>query len=447
MASYEVTDSSPRARNRGPGKNAKKPRKLAQHAYLSFHVPPPGPPSGQPLEEVERAWAPTALALATIESSLRRAKSDLDAPGGASPRVVEQVLRNLDLYSWLKGPIAKQKKGQAVTNAWLKCYEILGRSGVLASCAPPPSEAGRPLRVFCNAEYPGSFVSAINHFVSTRGEGVAPAVDWVASSLFPDGGEAALGDAHGFGAGNPERWLMSAEMRGDLTSPDDIEALAQLVSRHFGGAGVDLYTSDAGIDVSSDYNNQEALTARIHLGQVVTGLLVLRRGGALVVKTYTFLSRFSVSLISLCASLFRRVEIVKPRASRPANSEVYLVCLGRLGPPPTGAEAARLAGSVGGGVFDGGAGVPGGPPPGGAPETEAAIVEAAREIHGRQQVDFLREAAGVCKQGGAAEKAKKLAATARRDAEASWLEQNPIFALPAEKRLATCSRGAGPVKV
>jgi hypothetical protein len=96
-------------------------------------------------------------------------------------------------------------------------------------------------------------------------------------------------------------------------------------------SGATLYTSDAGIDVSGDYNRQEEHTAVLNFGQIVCGLLSLAPGGALVTKQYSFLTEFNREVITLLGALFDRLRVAKPVTSRPANSELYLVGTGFRG--------------------------------------------------------------------------------------------------------------------
>jgi hypothetical protein len=96
-------------------------------------------------------------------------------------------------------------------------------------------------------------------------------------------------------------------------------------------SGATLYTSDAGIDVSGDYNRQEEHTALLNFGQIVCGILSLAPGGVLVTKQYSFLTEFNREVIVLLSSLFDCLRIVKPVTSRPANSEVYLIGAGFRG--------------------------------------------------------------------------------------------------------------------
>ncbi len=227
---------------------------------------------------------------------------------------------------------------------------------------------------------------------------------------------------------------MDAQMRGDVTSPADVRELARRARARLGE--VDLYTSDVGIDVSEDYGDQERLTARLNLGQIVVGLLALRQGGALVTKTYTFFQPFSLSVAALCAALFEAFYVTKPLTSRPANSETYFVGIGFRGLPP-GAEE-FLLGAVG--AHDFGAplcplGLPG------LEHTVQALRAAALQVHGRQQVAVLGEtvAAFEAHRADLAE-LRRRTEWAAREAEGRWLVDNPVEPLRPACRLRVFDR-------
>lgn len=368
----------------------------------------------------EDAYTPLAAALAA-------AKSALDPYEG---RVAEEFLAAADLLSGLKRRIRAEFGAQAATNAWLKMAE-------LAREVPLPAAAGR-LTAFHNAELPGAFIAALNHAARTA----APPLeyDWVAASFAPDA-EGALGDAFGFRARNPDRWLMGPAATGpsgDLTDPAAVAALAAAVERRYPG-GVDLYTADAGCDVSGDYNRQEELTAPLHFGAALCGLLALRAGGAFVSKLYTWMRPFTRSLIAALAALFDELRIVKPAASRPTNSEVYLVGRGyrrAAFTPAVRAEwEARLAACRGRPEA-----LAAGPPllrEGGAPGAEAALLRAARRLFGRTQVAFLREAVDFMagREACPARRLRGLLAPAALEAQEAWLARARLAPLPPEERV------------
>lgn len=400
--------------------NAPNLQKLTQRGFVKFLVAPPGAPlAGLLLQKEPAAEADWAKELAEVEAKVVNAKSKMDPYGGDTD--LASVLRAVDLYAALRSKIRRNDNGQVVTNAWLKMYEMATQLDLVGTAAR--GEGGKVLRTFCNAELPGAFICAINHFMCTEMPGAR--FDWVASSLHPAGKDEILGDTYGLLSCNPDRWLMDAEMPGDVTSVEQIATLASRAKERLKGE-VDLYTSDAGIDVSPDYNRQEELTARINLGQIVTGLLSLRAGGNLVTKTYTFTHPFSVSVIAVCAALFDACYVTKPQTSRPANSEVYLVGIGFRGVAPEVVTALLAAVEE----FDFARPlIPLDVPA--LAETVKSLTRAARQIHLRQQVEFLEEAVLFFErfQGRVPDLRKGLTRTAGQ-VQAEWLKANPVEPIP-----------------
>jgi cap1 methyltransferase len=110
-------------------------------------------------------------------------------------------------------------------------------------------------------------------------------------------------------------------------------------------------------------NAQELLSAQILLSQVYVALSVVRAGkckksirralstpnssntcrisgGHFVCKLFDVFTPFSVGLLYLLYVCFERITLHKPLTSRPANSERYVICKGRL------AEGSVSVGSV-----------------------------------------------------------------------------------------------------
>ena len=325
--------SAPPYGGRGPGRAPRRegaaPRsepalaKLTQRAFLRWRVPSlrVGRADLAPLEPLtkRRPDTPTDAEFAGIGKRLAAAKSRLDS---IPEKDFETLMGALDLYRGLKRTFRDQYGFLVATNATLKMHELLIQEKLL-SC---DTGAAPHIRMFADAELPGAFLAAANHYVRT----MCPAsnFDWVASSYYPEaaakaGDSTILGDHYGIYAQNRGRWLMGPrpnampegepDVSGDLTDPNVVAALANAVHARFGGdvsaaSGATLYTSDAGIDVSGDYSRQEEDTALLNFGQVLCGILSLAPGGHLVTKQYTFLTPFSRSLIAVLAALFDEVE-------------------------------------------------------------------------------------------------------------------------------------------
>ena len=488
--------------------------KLTQRNFLKWLVPPlhtlePAELLPPPLARVA---APAAAdPFAEVCGALTAAKSRLD---DIPEKDFGILMRAVDLYAGLKRTMRADYGMTISTNASLKMYELTIKMRLVVC----ESGAVPRVRVFCNAEFPGAFIVAINHYVRT----MCPQTefDWLGSSYYPDdavasGDNTILGDDYGLYAANRDRWLMgpapnamnpapnataesatgepataesataesamgesttgepatgspatgepamgesakgepamgksaagkppsaSKHLTGDLTDAEVVAALAAAVHARFGDAGASgasLYTSDAGIDVSSDFNRQEELTALLNYGQVLSGLLTLAPGGHLVSKQYTFFTPFSRSLIALLAALFDELYIVKPLTSRPSNSEIYLVGKGFRGIDAALAAAllARLA------AYRAAADTT---PSDWTPlldptltaDVDAALLRVARTLHGRQQVAFLNEAADFHARwrGRLDQLGRALGHDARRVQEV-WLSENPVRRIRDEHQL------------
>ena len=59
------------------------------------------------------------------------------------------------------------------------------------------------------------------------------------------------------------------------------------------------------------------------------GISVLRVGRHMICKTFSYVTKVMQEIIYLAALCFDDISIVKPISSRPANSELYLVLLGK----------------------------------------------------------------------------------------------------------------------
>ena len=234
-----------------------------------------------------------------------------------------RVSNSLDTYLQLKYHVKEAYNMHVSTNASLKMYELMSSKKLI--------KAGQPINVFCNAELPGAFISAINHYAVNN----AMPLNWVASSYYPadiTASDSILEDQYGIYINNKNKWLMGTREDGSYVSGDvrDVDVITQLAKDAEAKLGVrpNLYTSDAGIDCSSAYNKQEEMTMSINFGQILCGLLSIGDKGTIVTKQYTFFNKFNRALIFELYKLFDQFYVVKPLTSRPLNSEVYLVGIG-----------------------------------------------------------------------------------------------------------------------
>jgi len=246
---------------------------------------------------------------------LRQAKAGLDA---LQPDAKDRLLRALHHPGrTVVRHMATQTRAQAMSNAWLKGYELYDFFDIHVLAAKG---------VFFNAELPGSFLAALNHWLAERDRGMIP---WLASSLHPATDQTALTDIYGLWQGNPDNWIMTPENTGDLRKLCGVRSIIQIVKSR--GLSVDLYISDAGMEFADD---QEAAASKMHLGQVLCCMRLLNVGGMAIMKFYTYFHPWTYTMIAFLADFcFTSSYIVKPVMSRITNSEVYFVGTGYLGCP------------------------------------------------------------------------------------------------------------------
>jgi hypothetical protein len=238
----------------------------------------------------------------------------------------------------------KRSNAKHVTNAWLKYWELYSIYDTTRDLTS--------MKVFFNAELPGAALLAYSHFMKTNHPNIP--FEWRASSLVPssDTGDnspdtsipasllyksnntTALGDQYGVYKHNRNNWLMNDTNNGDATSIENLLDFEKRIGVNSEFGGVDLYSHDAGIDVSGDYNAQEISNAKVHLGCALAGFITLRTGGTFIAKQYTFFKSFTWNLILIYSTMFDEFHLSKPLTSKPYNSEIYLIGKGFRGLTP-----------------------------------------------------------------------------------------------------------------
>lgn len=255
-----------------------------------------------------------------LDDILRKTKSLIDEPYAKNPSQWDNATKKYEPSYH----IARRLKEYIpiVTNAGSKVYELMHCFHKYIF-----RKDMKTIVHFDNASMPGIFPYTVNYYV----QAFVPHIqyDWYASSLIEQNklDKAPLRDDYSLWKNYPRRWLMGEKHNGDVMNPDE-----QLYFKERLGGKVDLYTSDIGFDVSRDYNAQETLQSPANLGQILSGLITLKKGGVMVTKQFTYMKCFTISLMGLITRLFDKVYITKPMASKPDNSETYLVGIGYKGP-------------------------------------------------------------------------------------------------------------------
>ena len=92
------------------------------------------------------------------------------------------------------------------------------------------------------------------------------------------------------------------------------------------GGKMDLITADGGVDFSENFNDQEYTATKLIIAQIIYAISMQSSGGNFVLKVFDIFSNATVDALYLLSSLYKEVYIMKPKTSRYANSEKYVIC-------------------------------------------------------------------------------------------------------------------------
>jgi len=248
---------------------------------------------------------------------LQQLKTRVDTAKGMYDGLTAEQHNNLKNFHYKHKDALEGKNIPQSTNATIKAIELFQYYKVFPSSADS-------FVYFDNAALPGAFILAANYMVSTMHD--IKQFKWYGSSMLPDkkvnNDAISLGDKFNLYRNYKSRWLMS-----DDKNNGDVRIVAnQLNFKEHLGNKVDLYTSDLGF--GTGYLTQEKEHAHANFGQIITGLIVLKRGGIMITKQYSYFDSCTISTMAIMTKMFDSVEICKPMFSKQANSETYLVGIG-----------------------------------------------------------------------------------------------------------------------
>ena len=174
-----------------------------------------------------------------------------------------------------------------------------------------------PMKCLFLAEGPGGFLEAIMKYRNNKAD------HYYGMTLRPENKSI------------PEWKLKKFDMSciSTLYGEDNTGNLYNLNNTHYiaetlGANSMDIVTADGGFDFSSDFNNQEDLSTKLIRCETYCALHMLKENGAYILKIYDMFHHHTLNLMSILSKCFKKIHIVKPLTSRPANSEKYLFCSG-----------------------------------------------------------------------------------------------------------------------
>lgn len=112
-----------------------------------------------------------------------------------------------------------------------------------------------------------------------------------------------------------------ADKTGDILVPCNYRFCANKYLNKF-----NIITADGGFDFSIDFNNQETISNKLILAQIIYALTLQKQGGSFILKIFDMFSKSTQDYIYLLSLFYNKVYIFKPQTSRLANSEKYIIC-------------------------------------------------------------------------------------------------------------------------
>lgn len=254
-----------------------------------------------------------------IAADVARSKAKIDEVEAG--KQWDRIKKRTNPYEIIYNSNSWNKKGHSVakylamSRSFYKLWEIMFDYDMLAGLG------SEPLVTANLAEGPGGFIEAL---IQYRSGGVMFDKDKFfgitlkPTSKYIPGWEKVTG----------EKFRNVSTLFGSLYDPKVVKIYSKIVNDH---GGAHIVTADGGFDYSVDFNQQERLSYHLIFAEIVSALMVQRVGGHFVCKVFDIFDAFSLKCLYLLTFFYESVSIVKPKTSRPANSEKYIVAKGFVG--------------------------------------------------------------------------------------------------------------------
>lgn len=176
-----------------------------------------------------------------------------------------------------------------------------------------------PLNSFHVAEGPGGFIEAMMYLRRGKGDVYNGMTLHSESKNIPKWNKL----RNKFKFSQNIKYEKGANNNGNLLDPENFEHCVKTYSN-----SMNFMTGDGGFDFSIDYDKQELSATKLIYAQIIYALMMQKHNGHFVLKIFDIFHKSSIELIYLLNTFYRSVCVCKPKTSRFANSEKYLVCKG-----------------------------------------------------------------------------------------------------------------------
>ena len=226
----------------------------------------------------------------------------------------------INTYEYIHTPVWREKNPVAqlnpVSRSFYKFIEIVNYFNIL------DAYKNGKLKTFHLAEGPGGFIEAIQYMRSNslNNEDEYWGLTLLENKYGVPNWNKLQAKIKKYGLSNIY-FFMGKNDRGDLY---DVENFTECVKKHKNSC--DIMTGDGGFDFSLNFEDQEKVAVKLLLVQSLYAIMMQKKGGSFIIKFFDMFTYVSMELLYLLKSFYKTVIVTKPKTSRYANSERYIVC-------------------------------------------------------------------------------------------------------------------------
>jgi len=218
-------------------------------------------------------------------------------------------------YEYIHTLVPQKKKSVAkykpLSRAYFKMIELLEYFHL--------NQTSEPISSFHLAEGPGGFIEALSNVRNCKTD------RYIGMTLLDDKNDEnipAWKKTDHFLIEHPNVFIENgADGTGDILSLANLD-----YCRKKYGSSMDIITADGGFDFSVDFNNQESNMTRLLFAQICFAISMQKTNGSFILKIFDCFNESTVNMLCILSSFYKKVYITKPKTSRYANSEKYVVC-------------------------------------------------------------------------------------------------------------------------
>ena len=258
-----------------------------------------------------------------ISNSLSYYLSDIKKKINSREQEWDTIKRYTNPYEYIHTVIPGKKKSVAkkkpLSRSYFKMIELIYFFKLLDKI-----ENNQPIVSFHLAEGPGGFIEALLDSRNNKND------KYYGMSILDDANDQNIPGwkkSKSFLQDNPNVIIESGiDGTGDILKLENLQYCKDMYSN-----SMDIITGDGGFDFSIDFNNQEHSIGQLLFAQVVYAIIMQKKGGCFVLKTFDCFMQHTLDILAILSSFYDKVYITKPQTSRYANSEKYIVCKGFIG--------------------------------------------------------------------------------------------------------------------